>query len=231
MNSPVQKIQITHQCLDCHQHHPEHLIGATSSPRCPRCGGSNVEELHSANSKDSLPRFHAKQEFQNSAFTYAHEHGIDGNELDGIAQAVHRLAKHSSTVVTKHQASALAALKDLGYVKLANTDQGTVEVELLTPSALLSSYFWSVWVPHFLQTRGYQTAVMPHLAPEKEVQHCSVAFRIQGPRDATRLFLADLAERFNDLNEAEIIHIQAGNIFEASRDKEPSVASNRRYSK
>jgi hypothetical protein len=211
MNSPVRNVQITHECLDCHQHHPAHLVTTGS---CPCCGGERIAELQDATAYRDLPRFHAKHEFKNSAFTYAHEHGIDGIELDGIAQAIQRLAKHSSTVITKHQARALASMKDLGYVRFSDTVQGTVEIELMAPGALLSSYFWSVWVPHFLQARGYQTLVMPFLAPDQDVQHCTVAFQITGSREATRLFLADIAERFNDVREAEITHIQAGNLFE-----------------
>jgi hypothetical protein len=211
MNSPVRNVQITHECLDCHQHHPAHLVTTGS---CPCCGGDRLAELQDATAYRDLPRFHAKHEFKNSAFTYAHEHGIDGIELDGIAQAIQRLAKHSSTVITKHQARALASMKDLGYVTFSDTAQGTVEIELLAPGALLSSYFWSVWVPHFLRARGYQTLIMPYLAPDQDVQHCTVAFQITGSREATRLFLADIAERFNDVREAEITHIQAGNLFE-----------------
>ncbi|MBX8588665.1 hypothetical protein K5D56_04660 [Pseudomonas cichorii] len=159
-----------------------------------------------------MPRFHAQQDFQNSTFAYAHAHGINGIELDALAQAIQRLMKHSNTIITNNQAESLQTMAELGYIKLEPTTQGTQQVDLLCPSALLSSYFWSVWVPHHLQSRGYQVAVLPNLEPAGEVQHCTVVFRVIGPRESSSDFLAKLAEKFNDQQEAEIVHIQAGHL-------------------
>jgi hypothetical protein len=225
MNSPAKQLSITHQCQNCQHHHPAHLVyqamafGESGGMlKCPNCGSSDLQELQDLLPDNCLPRFHAKQAFERSAFTYAHEHGIDGPELDGLAQAVFRLGKHSSTVITKHQAHALSTAKELGYLNFVPTEQGTVEAELLVPGALFSSYFWSVWVPQYLQSRNYQTAIMPGLAPGQVAQYCSVAFRIPGSREAARLFLGDLAERFSDRSHAEIIHLEAGNAFERTAD-------------
>ncbi|MBI6854659.1 hypothetical protein YA0002_17940 [Pseudomonas cichorii] len=159
-----------------------------------------------------MPRFHAQQDFQNSTFAYAHAHGINGIELDALAQAIQRLMKHSNTIITNNQAESLQTMAELGYIKLEPTTQGTQQVDLLCPSALLSSYFWSVWVPHHLQSRGYQVAVLPNLEPVGEVQHCTVVFRVIGTRESSSDFLVKLAEKFNDQQEAEIVHIQAGHL-------------------
>ena len=57
----------------------------------------------------------------------------------------------------------LLEFEKLGYVELTNTPSATITVELLCAGALLSSYFWSVWVPRYLQCCSLKVAVMSHL--------------------------------------------------------------------
>lgn len=160
----------------------------------------------------ALPRFHALSDFEHSVTAYAHRRGINADELDALAQGVQRLVKYHSTVVTKSVASALQPMADLGYFELTPTTQGTFLLELLVAGSLVTAYFWSVLIPHHFQSCSYQVAVMPNLVPMAEVQHCSVVFQIQGARETTRQFLTDLAHRFSDLRDVEIVHIQAGYV-------------------
>lgn len=60
-------------------------------------------------------------------------------------------------------------------------------------------------------------------APEKDVQHFTVVFRIPGPREATGKFLTDLSARFSD-QQPEIVAIQAGNVLE-TLDRAESTAA------
>ena len=130
-------------------------------------------------------------------------------ELDAIAQVISRLARDDSTVVPASMQADLTELQELGYVELSPTTSGTVSVNLLCPGALLSSYFWSVWVPRHLLDRALKVSVLPYLDAQSEVQHCTVVFRIPGPREATREFLTDLSTKFPG-HEPEIIAIQVG---------------------
>lgn len=215
MTARVDQLQITHECRNCGAHHPAHrvLTDHCGVLACPLCSGQEIVELEDASSS-ALPRFHAESGFQDSVFAYAHHRGVDVHDLDTTVLAVQRLLKHSSTVVTKRQAEAFTDMKGLGYIDLIPTEQDTYLIELKAPSGMLSSYFWSVWIPHYLQSRGYQVSVMPHLQPAAQVQHCTVVFRIPGPKESSRQFLSDLANKFTDMSEAEIIHLQAGNAFE-----------------
>ncbi|MFJ5299249.1 hypothetical protein ACIQAL_22305 [Pseudomonas sp. NPDC088368] len=219
MSLPAQELFISHECLNCHRHHPETAVKRGRAVSCPHCHSGDIEALPDAQPLQPFPALHARSNPINTVFAHAQKRGIDADELDGLTQAIQRLVRHTTTIITRRQAGELSNLNDLGYVSFSPTAQGTVDVELLVPGALLNSYFWSMWVPHHLQSRGYQTTVMPQLRPNAEVQHCTVAFRITGTREATRHFLADLAERFSDLQEAEIVHLQAGNVFDVLTDK------------
>ena len=126
---------------------------------------------------------------------------------------ISRLARDDSTVVPASMQADLTELQELGYVELSPTASGTVSVNLLCPGALLSSYFWSVWVPRHLLDRALKVSVLPYLDAQSEVQHCTVVFRIPGSREATREFLTDLSSKFPG-HEPEIITIQVGNGLE-----------------
>jgi hypothetical protein len=165
-----------------------------------------------------FPSIQASESFETSAVVHAHKSGINPVELDAIAQAIGRLARDHSTVVPMSMREDLLEFKKLGYVELIDTPSATITVELLCAGALLSSYFWSVWVPRHLQSCSLKVAVMSHLQHPAEVQHCSVVFRVPGSREATRQFLHDLGTKFPG-DQAEIIAIQVGNAL-ADKDVE-----------
>lgn len=159
-----------------------------------------------------FPSIQASAGFEASAVVHAHKTGINPVELDAIAQAIGRLARDHSTVVSESMRGDLREFENLGYIELVNTTSATVTVELLCASALLSSYFWSVWVPRHLLSCSLKVAVMSHLQHPAQVQHCSVVFRVPGSREATRQFLHELGTKFPG-DQAEIIAIQAGNVL------------------
>lgn len=172
--------------------------------------------MHS--SVELFPSIHAGAVFEASAVAHAHKSGINPVELDALAQAIGRLARDHSTVVPMSMREDLLEFEKLGYVELTNTPSATITVELLCAGALLSSYFWSVWVPRYLQCCSLKVAFMSHLQHPAEVQHCSVVFRVPGAREATRHFLHELGTKFPG-DQAEIIAIQTGNVL-ADRDAE-----------
>ena len=168
-------------------------------------------------SNDSLfPTIHASAGFEASAVVHAHKTGINPVELDALAQAIGRLTRDHSTVVTLSMRGDLLEFQKLGYIEVSETASSTLSVELLCAGALLSSYFWSVWVPRHLQSCSLKVAVMSHLQHPEPVQHCSVVFQVPGAREATRQFLHELGTKFPG-DQAEIIAIQAGNVL-AERD-------------
>jgi len=166
-----------------------------------------------------FPSIPASVPFDASAVAHAHRVGVNVFELDAIAQVISRLARDDNTVVPASMEADLTELQELGYVELSPTTSGTVSVNLLCPGALLSSYFWSVWVPRHLLDRALKVSVLPYLDAHSEVQYCTVVFRIPGSREATREFLTDLGTKFPG-HEPEIIAIQVGNGLE---DKERTV--------
>ncbi|AMB86052.1 putative protein CP11 [Pseudomonas agarici] len=163
-------------------------------------------------SASTFPLIPAGSSFEDSAVVHAHRAGINPVELDALAQAIGRLARDQSTVVPASMQDDLLEFARLGYVELTTTSCGTLSVDLVCASALLSSYFWSVWIPRYLRSCALQVAVMPHLEPKVDVQHCTVIFRLPGPREATRQFLNDLGTHFPG-DEVEIIAIQVGNAL------------------
>lgn len=163
-----------------------------------------------------FPSIQASAGFEASAVVHAHKTGINPVEVDALAQAIGRLARDHSTVVPGSMREELREFERLGYVELVNTTSATITVELLCAGALLSSYFWSVWVPRHLQSCSLKVAVMSHLQHPAQVQHCSVVFRVPGSREATRHFLHELGTKFPG-DQVEIIAIQAGNVL-ADRD-------------
>lgn len=159
-----------------------------------------------------FPAIHATAAFEESAVVHAHNTGINPVEMDALAQAIGRLARDHSTVVPASMQKELQEFEQLGYLALVNTTGATLTVELLCSGGLLSSYFWSVWVPRHLRDCSLQVVVMSHLPNSDEEQHCSVVFRVPGSREARRHFIHDLITRFTD-EQAEIIAIQAGNAL------------------
>src|SRR3990167_7264341 len=115
---------------------------ATTSSSCRR------SIVHS--SAAHFPSIPASVPFDASAVAHAHRVGVNAFELDAIAQVISRLARDDNTVVQASMQADLTELQELGYVELSPTTSGTVSVNLLCPGALLSSYFWSVWVPRHL---------------------------------------------------------------------------------
>ncbi len=172
--------------------------------------------MHS--SAERFPRIQASAGFEASAVVHAHKTGINPVELDALAQAIGRLTRDHSTVVPVSMREDLLEFERLGYVELTDTLSATITVEVLCAGALLSSYFWSVWVPRHLQSCSLKVAVMAHLQHPAPVQHCTVVFRVPGSREATRHFLHDLGSKFPG-DQAEIIAIQAGNVL-ADKDAE-----------
>lgn len=159
-----------------------------------------------------FPLIPAGSPFVSSTVAHAHSLGVNAVELEALAQVISRLARDHSTVVTACMKPDLQELEDLGYIVMAPTTSGTVSVELVCAAALLSNYFWAVWVPRYLNTCSLKVAVMAHLEPHLDVQHCTVVFRIPGPREATGEFLTDLGAKFPD-HQPEIIAIQVGNVI------------------
>lgn len=159
-----------------------------------------------------FPTIRADAAFEASALVHAHRSGVNATELDALAQSINRLARDHSTVVPASMEAVLAEFEQLGYVTLSPTPCRTLSVELLCPSALLSTYFWSIWVPRHLYANALKVAVIPLLDDRQEAQHCTVVFRIPGTREAAREFLADLTTQFPGLA-PEIVAVQAGNAL------------------
>ncbi|AZC39391.1 hypothetical protein [Pseudomonas chlororaphis] len=160
-----------------------------------------------------FPSMQANGPFDASTVAYAFNQGINSVELDALAQAISRLGRDHSTVVVASMKTDLQEFEDLGYITLTPTSSGTLSVDLICAGALLSNYFWAVWVPRYLNNCSLKVSVMAHLEPRAEVQHCTVVFRIPGPRETTGAFLTELGTKFPG-HEPEIIAIQVGNRLE-----------------
>ncbi|MFC6301787.1 hypothetical protein GNF76_13245 [Pseudomonas sp. CCM 7893] len=87
-----------------------------------------------------------------------------------------------------------------------------ITVTLLCPSALLLSYFWSVWIPRYLLDRSLKASVRPLLNASSKTQHCTVVFRLPVGRDTARQFLTDIGEKYPGSN-PEIIALAIGNAL------------------
>lgn len=164
------------------------------------------------NDRMPFPAISADAPFEASSLVHAHRSGVDAVELDTLAQAIIRLVRDHSTVVPASMETVLAEFVQLGYLILSPTSHETISVVLKRPGALLSTYFWSVWVPRHLFANALKVAVAPQLDDRKEAQHCTVVFRIPGAREATLEFLADLSSQFPGLT-PEIVAVQVGNAL------------------
>lgn len=148
-----------------------------------------------------------------SALAFAHQSGVNAVWLDALSQVVSRLTQFGETTVPVELNEALQELAQLQYVELESHDAGTVAATLLGQPALLTNYFWSVWVPRHLLSCGLKVAVTPHLTSSvDEAHHCTVVFRIPGSRDTAREFLTDLATQYPGCT-PEIVAIQAGHAL------------------
>ncbi|NNA96953.1 hypothetical protein [Pseudomonas gessardii] len=154
----------------------------------------------------------ADAEFDMSAIAHAFRAGVNATELDALAQVINRLARDGSTVAPASLEADLKGIRELGYIALSSPINEKLTVTLLCPGALLSSYFWSVWIPRHLLDRSLKATVRPLLNPSTRTQHCTVVFRIPSGREIARQFLTDISAKFPGL-EPEIIAIKMGNAL------------------
>jgi hypothetical protein len=163
--------------------------------------------------EQSYPKIPAIVSAEESALAYAHHSGLNAIWLDAVAQVIYRLAQYGQTVASSELKEPLLDLARLGYLEVELSNSGTFAVSLLRQPALLTNYFWSVWVPHHLLSNGLKVAVMPRLSSAQEdAHHCTVVFRIPGSREAAREFLTDLATQYPGCT-PEIVAIQAGDAL------------------
>lgn len=126
-----------------------------------------------------------------------------------------RLSQFGQTVAPVELAEPLQELERLQYIEVETITSNGITVSLLGQPALLTNYFWSIWVPKHLLACGLKVAITPHLdSAQGDAHHCTVVFRIPGSREATREFLTDLATQYPG-NSPEIVAIQAGNVLSA----------------
>lgn len=148
-----------------------------------------------------------------SALAFARQSGVNAVWLDALGQVVSRLTQFGETTVPVELNEALQELARLQYIELESHDAGALAATLLSQPALLTNYFWSIWVPRHLLSCGMKVAVTPHLtSSEDEAHHCTVVFRIPGPRETAREFLTDLATQYPG-GSPEIVAIQAGDAL------------------
>lgn len=168
------------------------------------------------NKRSPLETVPADAEFDTSAIAHAYRAGVNATELDALAQVINRLARDGSTVAPASLEADLEGMRELGYVTLSSPQHERIDVTLLCPGALLSCYFWSVWVPRHLLDRSLKASVRPLLNPCSNTQHCTVVFRIPSGRDTARNFLADISTKFPG-SEPEIIAIKMGNALRGDK--------------
>lgn len=170
----------------------------------------------------SHPSIPANTRAEQSVLAFSHQSGLNATSLNEFSQVVYRLAQLGQTMVSAELREPLQELVHLGYIEVENWAAGVLAVSLLAQPALLTNYFWSVWVPRHLLSAGLKVTVMPHLPPGQEGQgeenHCTVVFRIPGTREATREFLTDIATQYPG-SAPEIVAIQAGNALRAKTTK------------
>ncbi len=161
----------------------------------------------------TFPAIRAIAGAEQSVLAYAHRTGINAVWLDALSQAISRIAQFGQAVVSEELHEPLLDLARLQYIELEKIENGGVAASLLGQPALLTNYFWSVWVPRHLLSCSLKVAVTPHLAsPQDEAQHCTVVFRIPGPRETAREFLTELATQYPGCS-PEIVAIQAGDAL------------------
>lgn len=163
--------------------------------------------------RNHFPAIRADAQFEHSTLNFAHQTGVNAVELDALAQVVIRLARDQSTVAPSSLLDELTEFVELGYITLEPTTSNTALVDLIVPGALLTNYFWAVWVPRHLFSRSLKVAVAAALPSAGSEQQYTIAFRIPGTREAGREFLASLARLYPG-DTPEIVAIKAGNALE-----------------
>ncbi|MGJ3439058.1 hypothetical protein AAZU54_03525 [Pseudomonas sp. Je.1.5.c] len=150
---------------------------------------------------------------EQSALAFAHQAGLNATWLDALSQVISRLSQFGQTVAPVELAEPLRELERMKYIEVETCTTSGVTVSLLGQPALLTNYFWSVWVPKHLLACGIKVAVAPHLhSAQDDAHHCTVVFRIPGSREAAREFLTDLASQYPG-STPEIVAIQAGHAL------------------
>lgn len=163
--------------------------------------------------EQAYPTIPAIASTEHSALAYAHQSGLNAVWLDAVVQVISRLTQYGQTVAPSELKEPLQELAQLEYLEVELSDSGTLAVSLLGQPALLTNYFWSVWVPHHLLSNSLKVAVVPRLSSAQEdAHHCTVVFRIPGTREAAREFLTDLATQYPGCT-PEIVAIQAGDAL------------------
>lgn len=150
---------------------------------------------------------------EHSALAFAHQSGLNPIWLDAVSQVITRLAQFGQTVASQELEAPLNELARLQYLEVEHCGSGLLAVTLLSQPAQLTSYFWSVWVPHHMLSSRLKVAVTPNLSmAEADTHYCTVVFRIPGSREAAREFLTRLATQYPGCS-PEIVAIQAGNAL------------------
>ena len=150
---------------------------------------------------------------EHSALAFAHHSGVNAVWLDVLGQVVSRLTQFGETMAPVELNEALQEFARLQYIQLESSNEGTLAATLLGQPALLTNYFWSVWLPRYLLSCGLKVAVAPRLCcAQDEAHHCTVVFRIPGTRETAREFLTELATQYPGCN-PEIVAIEAGDAL------------------
>ncbi|QCI14057.1 hypothetical protein E6B08_23115 [Pseudomonas putida] len=150
---------------------------------------------------------------EQSALAFAHQSGLNAIWLEALSLVISRLNQFGQTVAPVELTEPLQELERLQYVEVETCTSSGVSVSLLGQPALLTNYFWSVWVPKHLLGCGLKVAVAPHPhSAQDNAHHCTVVFRIPGSREAAREFLTDLATQYPG-SSPEIVAIQTGHAL------------------
>lgn len=161
----------------------------------------------------AYPSISATASTEQSALAFAQQSGLNATWLDSLSQVISRLSQFGQTVAPVELAEPLRELERMQYIEVETCSTSGVTVSLLGQPALLTNYFWSVWVPRHLMACGMKVAVTPHLhSAQDDAHHCTVVFRIPGSREAAREFLTDLASQYPG-STPEIVAIQAGHAL------------------
>lgn len=219
---------VTHQCMNCGQHHPYHLVRqilpAENTPEgeaevlvCPAAGATTSISwrLSLMNTEARFPSIHASAAFTDSAVVHANHVGVNPIELDALSQVISRLSRDESTVAPSSMGE-LRELEELGYIEISTTQAGTLVVTTRAPGQLLSAYFWSVWIPRHLFSCSLKVSLVPHLCcGTQDSQHLTAVFRIAGSKDAAREFLHQLANNYpgHEPELPELVAVQVGDAL------------------
>lgn len=220
---------VTHQCMNCDQHHPHHLVrqvlpAENTQKEKPSCWFAPAAaattsiswRLSLMNTEARFPSIHASAAFTDSAVVHANHVGVNPIELDALSQVISRLSRDESTVAPSSMERELRELEELGYIEISTTQAGTLVVTTRAPGQLLSAYFWSVWIPRHLFSCSLKVSLVPHLCcGTQDSQHLTAVFRIAGSKDAAREFLHQLANNYpgHEPELPELVAVQVGDAL------------------